>query len=133
MEGAFLESLDHNVIGRIGQHDIPARLQFLCLGQILDFHFAADVLRALAPLQLDCLHAQLLDGVFLHAQHGVFHVCLNEDLAVAFRLPFTEALHAPFEVRTGDHLALVKLGFHIHADHILANRQTGAGDCRTDS
>jgi len=69
---------------RVGQDDIAAALELLGALQRGDLDLAADVLGALAPLQLDRVKAVLVHDVLGHSQAGVFHVHLDEDLAVAF-------------------------------------------------
>jgi len=59
LEGALLEGLDDERIGRIGKDDVAAFMEQLRLLQAVDLDLAADVFGALSPFQLDAFDAQL--------------------------------------------------------------------------
>ena len=126
LERAALEGLDDCRIGGIGQDDVAALVEHLGLLQCVDLDLAADVLGALAPLQLDALDAELLDGVFLHAQPRVLDVGLDDDGAVAVALMVLVELDAALQVDRIDHAAVLDDRLRVHADHVLADGQSGA-------
>src|SRR3990170_2469044 len=94
LELFFIERLPHRLVLRIGKDDVPALLELLGAFDGLELHFAADVFRALAPLELYAVHAELLDGVLCRPETRVLHVLLKDDLAVAVE-PLLEALYPP--------------------------------------
>ena len=65
LESSSLESFDHIWVSRVRQDYVTTFVQQLSLFDICDFHFSADVLGALAPLEFDAFYTEFLNGVFL--------------------------------------------------------------------
>jgi hypothetical protein len=78
LEGSLLEGRDDPRIGRVRKHHVAALVKELGLLEVRDLDLAADVLRALTPLELDPGHAEGLDGVLQDARHRVFAEPLPE-------------------------------------------------------
>ena len=130
LEAALLEGRDDVGVLGVGQDDVALLLEGLGLLDGLDLDLAADVLGALAPLELDGLDAQLLDGVFLDAEAGVLDVGLDDDVAVAVSCQSWKRLDAELHVRGADDPAVLDLGLVVHAADVLADGQDGPGDGR---
>lgn len=124
--------LDVRVV-RVREDDVPATLKALRLGQLVDLHLAADVLGALAPLQLGDRDAEFLNPVLHDAQAAVLDVLLQHDAAKTILLPVPEGAHAVAHVRRLQHLrnwVPGELGFVVHPADVLADGQKRTGQCR---
>ena len=85
---AILECSLHNRIGWVGIDDIAPVFQEFCILDIRDLDLAANVFGSLPPLQLDDdFVAILVDHVFSDTVTGILDVHLDNDRAIAIKVP----------------------------------------------
>ena len=131
-EDAVVECLDDGRVGGVREHDVAALIEHLGPREVVDLDLAADVLGALAPLQLNHFDAEGLDGILEDAQAGVLDVGLDDDGAVTVTLPLAVGLDAVPEVRRLDDLAILNRGLHVHAADVLTDGEGNAGEGTAD-
>ena len=87
--------------------------------QGIDFYFTADTLRALAPLQLDCLDAVLVDYIFSDAKARVLDVHLYEHFPL---IAFVPAIGFNSPIHVGGFryfMVLIELELRIDTAHVF--------------
>jgi len=127
-ERPTLEGLDDVRVGGIGQHHVAPLVEHLGLLEILDLDFAADVLGALSPLQLNDPDPELLDCILESTERGILNIGLDHDLAVPVALPLAEQVDSPLQLRGAHNPAVLDLGLRVHAADVLAHGQDYARD-----
>src|SRR5665811_929275 len=128
LDGRIPESCLVGRIRGIRCDDVPAPFQLQGTVQVVDLDLAADTLGSLAPLQLDRLHAQLLDHVLGNTDRGIFHVLLHDDVAIAFMVA-PVGLYAALHLGRIRHLAVgVELQLGVDATDVLTADEADAAD-----
>jgi hypothetical protein len=121
LDGALCESLLNGRVFGVGVDQVAALLQEQGVVEAGDLDLAADVLGALAPLELDADPvAVLADDVFGNAVAGVLDVELDDDRAVAVVIAHV-GLDPAVELRGRGDPAIFQHGILVHADHVLAD------------
>jgi len=122
-EGASFKGLDHVGVMGIRDNDVTAVLEHLSPFQILDLHFAADVLGALAPFEFHALHPEFLDRILMNLQAAVFQIGLDDNRAIAILLIVRIKLDTALQIDGIDNVAFFEYGLGIHADHVFPDGQ----------